>query len=188
MAVTYTQELLDRAEAWTRQPLAEKRSAAGLIRLAALYSAITGTAAGSCRQCQYSDYNAVVQAYVRQASAHLYPETVSKTQYSLAPGFENETFVHEAYDQAVTAATLTDADAEFFIKNGFGHAFLKDGKPIPQKTEAEAAGDGAPKLKKADYQARYEELHGEKPDEKLTIAQLIEANDAKQADLDAQRD
>jgi len=124
VGVAYTQALLDRASAYVGQPLSARRYDEGLTELTSLYTAVTGQAVGKCRQCQYSDYLAAVQAYIRQATRELHPETMADSNYTLAPGFENETFVHEAYGKAVTAENLTDADAKFFIGKGFKDAFI----------------------------------------------------------------
>ncbi|KUG06880.1 hypothetical protein [Solirubrum puertoriconensis] len=195
MAIAYTEELLAQAEAWASLPLEERRSAAGLLQLAVLYSYITGEPAGSCRQCQYSDYNQVVQAYIRQATRHLHPETMADSNYTLANGYESEQFVHEDYNKVVTADNLTDEDAEFFIGKGFEHAFVKKASAA-EATEAESTGETEgeeeePAKKPTEKErllATYKQLHGEEADASLTIPQLKEANAAKQADLDAQRD
>lgn len=191
MGVVYTQELLDRATAYVGQPIDQRRHDVGLAEISQLVADISGQPVGKCRQCQYSDHLATVRAYINQATRFLHPETVSSNTYALAPGFQNETFVHESYSEAVTADNLTDKAAEFFIKNGYEHAFLKNGKPIqPAKaasSEAEPAKPTAP-MKKIDYQAQYEQVLGEKPADSLTIAQLVEAIEAKQNEQDAQRD
>lgn len=139
MAIIYSQELLDRATAYLEQPLSARRYQDGLTEITSLYTAITGQAVGKCRQCQYSDYVAVVQAYIRQATRELHPETMADSNYTLAPGFENETFVHEAYDKAVTASNLTDDDAKFFIGKGFDKAFVLKSS---QKAAAEGGETG----------------------------------------------
>lgn len=182
MAVDYSnEETLVRAQAWLALPLASKRYPEGLAELTALYNLITGEQASTCRQCKYSDYAAVVQNYARHSLRLLHPELMADSQYTLAPGFENETFVHEQFGQVITADNLSDKAAEFFIKNGFGHAFVKK-EAAPAETEPTQ-----PKLK-ADFQAQYKELLGSDPDPKLTIADLSKAIDARQAELDAQRD
>ncbi|WP_324671038.1 hypothetical protein [Hymenobacter sp. GOD-10R] len=186
MAVNYTEELLAQAESWASTPLTEKRSPAGLATLAALYSALTGTAAGSCRQCQFSDYNAAVTSYIRQAQRILHPETVAKQTYTLAPGFENQTFVHEQHAKVVSAENLTDKDAEFFIENGYGHAFLKDGKAIATEGAKDEQAE-APKLtEKEQAQADYKAAFGEEADPKLTIKQLKAKTAQREAELEAE--
>lgn len=175
MGVTYSQVLLDRATAYVAQPLSARRYEQGLAEVTALYSEITGQPASTCRQCQYSNYLAVVQAYIRQATRELHPETMAESTYTIAPGFENETFVHEGYAIAVTAENLTDEAAEFFIDKGFKHAFVKKAAAESPKTE----GDKPP-TEKQTLQARYKELHGEEADAKLTIADLKEAIKAKE--------
>lgn len=124
MGVTISQVLLDRATAYVSQPLAARRYEEGLAEITALYSEITGQPAATCRQCQYSNYLAVVQAYIRQATRELHPETMAESNYSIAPGLENEVFVHEGLSEAVTAENLTDKSAEFLIKHGYKHAFV----------------------------------------------------------------
>jgi len=124
MVAAYNQDLLDRATAYVGQPLTARRYAEGLSDITALYSEITGEPASTCRQCQYSNYLAVVQAYIRQATRELHPETMADSKYSIAPGLENETFVHEGLSEAITAENLTDQAAEFLIGKGFGHAFI----------------------------------------------------------------
>ena len=181
MAVDYgNADTLRRVQAWLARPLIEKRQPAGLEELAAVYSLASGQPTSNCRQCHYSDYVAVIKAYERHSLRLLHPQTMPPSTYTLAPGFENETFVHESYSEAVTADNLTDSAAEFFIQNGYKHAFLK-------KEEAKAETT-TPKLLKADHQARYKELFGQEPDAKLTVDELTKANDAKQAELDGARD
>ena len=181
MAVDYgNADTLRRVHAWLARPLNEKRHPAGLEELAAVYSLASGQPTSHCRQCHYSDYVAVIKAYERHSLRLLHPQTMPPSTYTLAPGFENETFVHESYAEAVTADNLTDSAAEFFLQNGYQHAFLK-------KEEAKAETT-PPKLLKADHQARYKELFGQEPDAKLTVDDLLKANDAKQAELDGARD
>jgi hypothetical protein len=191
VAVTYTQELLDRAVAYLAQPIDQRRRTDGLADISQLVADINGQPVGSCRQCQYADHLATVKAYITQATRFLHPDTMSTSQYAIAPAFASEVFVHENYSGSVTAETLTDQAAEFFIKNGYRHAFLKDGKAIPEpKAAAEGgeAGKPAPALKKADYQLQYEQLLGEKPADSLTIAELTKAIADKQAENEGQRD
>ncbi len=176
MAINYTQELLDRAKAYTEQPLNSRRYADGLAEVSALYSAITGEAVGTCKQCQYSDYLAVVTNYIRVATRFLHPETMPDSKYTIAPGLENETFVHEGYNSAVTAENLTDQAAEFFISKGFKHAFIL--KPSAEGVEPEG---NKPPTEKQQLQARYKELFQAEADEKLTIAQLKEGIKSKEA-------
>jgi hypothetical protein len=178
VAVTYTQELLDKAKAYVEQPLTSRRYAEGLTEISSLYSAITGEAVGTCKQCQYSDYLAVVTNYVRSATRFLHPETMPESKYTIAPGLENEVFVHEGYNSAVTAENLTDQAVEYFISKGFKHAFIL--KPTAEGADASEAGK-KPTEKQA-AQARFTELFGTQPDDKLTIAQLSEHNKAKEAD------
>ena len=124
----YTQPLLDRAQAYVEQPLTARRGTeAGLSELTALYSAITGEAAGTCRQCQVSDFMAVVTAYIREATRFLHPETVQDSKYTFVPAFANEQIVDGRYDKVVTAENLTDQDAEKLLKMGYGHVIVKKG-------------------------------------------------------------
>ncbi|MBO2010847.1 hypothetical protein [Hymenobacter negativus] len=168
MRTAYTPELLARAQAWVSLPLNDKRYQAGMTELWALYAAITQTPVSTCRQCQYSDYAAIVVAYVREATTFLHPETVSDTKYTLANGYENEQFVHEKYATTITGENLTDEAAEFFIKNGFAHAIiLKAGQNADGST-----GEVDTKASKADLQARYKELYGEDAPKKHTVDKL----------------
>lgn len=184
MAVAYTPELLSRVQTWLSYSASKRRTAGNLAELHQLYAAITGQSAAGCTNCNFSGYVGILEAYQRQSLRHLFPETVKSSSYTLAPGLENETLVHESYSKTVTADNITDEDAEFFIKNGFPHAFLKNGKVITAEAEATT-----PKLKtKADFQARYKELFGEDADEKLIIAQLTEAIEAKEQEQADQRD
>lgn len=145
--ITYSEALLVRAEAWHNSALNEKRQGPGLAELAALYADITGEPAGSCRQCQFSDYSATVRAYVIQATNLLYPTIMAaNTEYTLAPGFENETFVDAGYSKAVSAENLTDKDAKYFIGRGLGHAFYHNGRPVnaAQVAKLASAAESAP--------------------------------------------
>jgi hypothetical protein len=178
MRADYTPELLSRAQAWLSLPLDEKRRVAGLEELAALYSAITGEPLSTCRQCQYSDRAALVVAYTREASTFLSPEPMSDSKYTLANGFENEVFSHEKYSKNVTLDTVTDEAAEFFIKHGYGHAFVL--KPTADAGETEQPSDEKPS--KTDLQARYKALFGEDAPKKHTIDKLTADINAKEAE------
>ena len=167
MAVAFTQELLDKATAYVGQPLSARRYDEGLSEITALYAEITGEPASKCRQCQYSNYLAVVQAYIRQATRELHPETMAESKYTLAPGQENETFVHEGYGQAVTAENLTDEAAEFFISKGFKNSFvLKPGHEAASKTEGDKS-DTDPKASAGETKAKAD-LAAEKTAHKTT--------------------
>ena len=181
MALAYTPALLARATAYLAAPLPERRSPVGLAELLALYNAITGEGRSWCPQCQYSDFYALVQAYCREASTFLAPRPMSESKYTVADGYEKEEFVHEHYNKVVTADNLTDEDAEFFLAHGGEHLFvLKAGQQAESKAEE---ADKKPALRhKADYQARFAEVFGQEADEKLTIAQLTEHLDAREAD------
>ena len=181
MAITYTQELLDRATAYVGQPLTSRRYEAGLVEIGEIYAAITSEPAAKCRQCKYSDYLAVITAFIREATRFLHPETMADSNYTLAPGYENETFVHEDFGQAITAENLTDEAAKFFISKGFVHAFLKKegakvAKPDPEK----------PLTEKQQLQADFEKLFGSAPDDKITVAHLKEHIAAKEGDANYQ--
>jgi hypothetical protein len=178
VGLVYSQALLDRASAYVAKPVEARRYAEGMAEITALYSAITGQPVGTCQQCQYLDFLAAVNAYIREATRFLHPETMADSKYTIVPGMQNEKFVHENYSKVVTADNMTDADAEFLIKNGFKHAILPKEAP-----KAEDEGDQKPVLKlKADFQARFKELFEADADEKLTIAQLTEHIEAKEAD------
>lgn len=177
MAVTYTQELIDRAEAYLAQPIDSRRRAEGLAEISELVAAINGQPVGSCRQCQYADHLAVVRAYVIQAPRVLHPDTVSKSTYSFAPGFENEQLVHENYGHAITADNLTDEAGAFFAKNGYAHALLKDGKPIDVEADAKAA-------KKAEKEA---EKEAEKAKAEAEKAQKKAQKEAEKAKAEAEK-
>ncbi|MGI4736126.1 MAG: hypothetical protein ACRYG7_13195 [Janthinobacterium lividum] len=143
MAPAYTQQLLDRAQAYTEQPLTARRSPEGLTELASIYSAITGQPVGSCRQCQYSDFLAAVANYTRSATRFLHPELMSESKYAIAPGLENETFVHESYNKVVTAENLEDKDVEFFKSKGLGKSFVLKSKKDADAAAAAPATDGS---------------------------------------------
>jgi hypothetical protein len=178
MAVNYSQELLDRATAYVGQSLTARRYDAGLTEISQLYSEITGETVGTCRQCQYSDFMAVVTNYIASATRFLHPETMSETTYTFAPGFEHEHIAHERYNKKVTVDNLTDTDAEALLKLGYGHVIVKKAAAASEKP-----ADNTPKLtEKQTAQARFKELFGTDPDDKLTIAKLTEYSDAKQAD------
>ena len=178
MAWVYTEALLARAEAYVALPITQRRYASGLAEISSLYSDITGQAVSSCQQCQYLDFLAVVRSYIRQATLHFHPELMADSNYTLAPGFQDAKFIHENRSEPMTAETLTNEGVEFFIKNGYDHAFVKK-----SAGKAGADGDDKPELKrKADFQARFKELFATEADEKLTIAQLTEHIEAKEAD------
>ena len=181
MGVVYTEETASRASAWLAGSDSKRRTRENTAELHSLYATITGHPAGSCTNCNFSGYVGILQAYVTHSNCLFNPELMLSPSYSFAPGFENETFVLDSYSRVVGANDLTDADAEFMIKNNHAHMLLKNGKPI-----ADEAGTEPKKLLKADHQARYKELHGEDADDKMTVAELIAANDAKQAELDTQ--
>jgi hypothetical protein len=177
MAVNFSQELLDRATAYVGQPLTARRYDAGLTEISQLYSAITGEAVGTCRQCQYSDFMAVVTNYIASATRFLHPETMSETTYTFAPGYEHEHIAHERYNKKVTVDNLTDEDAEQLIKLGYGHVIVKKTAAV-----AEKPADNTPKLTpKQQLQADFGRIIGTKPDDKLTMDQLTEQIKAKEA-------
>lgn len=147
MGVLYTQAIADRAQAYADLPLLEKRSPNGLAELAAIWSAIQRQPAGSCRQCQFSDYNATINAYLRDFSRLQHPETMSNTSYQFAPQFADATLTHESYGKVVTADNLTDEDVKFFTSKAGGgrkDVFVKKtGDNAPKETD-EGAADVTP--------------------------------------------
>jgi hypothetical protein len=173
VATNYNQELLDRATAYVGQPM-DYRRREGLAEISALYSAITGGVVGTCRQCQYSDYLAVVTTYIRLATNFLHPELMSETKYAIVAPLAGETFTHDSYSKAVTAENLTDTDAEFFIKHGYKDAFvLKSGQTVAEAKDADK--------QEADHKAAEREtklkadLSAEKTAHKTTKASLATA-------------
>ncbi|TGD82875.1 hypothetical protein [Hymenobacter wooponensis] len=179
MAVAYTAETLSRVQAWLSLSLSKRHTNAGKAELHALYALITGGSAAGCTNCNYSGYVGILEAYERQALRLLHPELMADSNYSLAPGFENEQFVHEKFSSVVTADNLTDEAAEFFIKNGFEHAFVKK--------EAAKSEPSQPRLtEKQQAVADYKELFGEEPDAAKTAKELKELIAAKKAELDLQ--
>ena len=63
--------------------------------------------------------------------------------YHIAPAFAGQSFVHEDWNGPVTAETLTDEAAEFFIKAGRSDAFVKVGSQEAQDGTTEQPA-GAP--------------------------------------------
>lgn len=143
MRAPYSQALLDRATAYIEQPLNSRRYDDGLTEISQLYAAITGEPVGKCRQCQYSDFLAVVTAYIREATRSLHPELMVDSKYTFAPGFEIETIADPRYTKAVTAETLTDEDAEYLLKMGYKHVIvLKPGQePLLAGASEQNEGD-----------------------------------------------
>lgn len=140
MAVRFEEDLLARAVAYVGQDERQRRiTQAGRNELLDLYNEITGERRGWCPACQYTDFFNIVRAYIRQATTHLHPETMSESKYQFAPGFENETLVHEAYSEAITADNLTDEAAKFFIEQGFHHVIVA--KPKAEKAADEKKSD-----------------------------------------------
>jgi hypothetical protein len=188
---TYNQQLLDRATAYVEQPLTARRGTeAGLSELTALYSAISGEAAGTCRQCQVSDFMAVVTAYIREATRFLYPETVQDSNYTFAPAFANEQIADGRYDKVVTAETLTDADAEKLIKMGYGHVIVKKGGEDAAAT-AEGSTDGSTQtlaVTQADLEA--EQTAHQATTKRLEEAQAVHTADKQKSSdsLKAEKD
>ena len=150
MRAAYTQALLDKAQAYVEQPLAARRYAEGLADISALYAEITGEEIGTCRQCQYSNYLAVVTAYIREATRFLHPETVEDSKYTFAAGYANEQIADGRYDKLVTAENLEDKDAEALIKMGYGHVIVKKGAA----DKVAAAGDSKPEASEAETKAK----------------------------------
>jgi hypothetical protein len=125
MAVQYSEDTLSRVKAWLSHSASKRRTRENTAELHQLYAAISGGSATGCTNCNFSNYVAILTAYERQATHHFFPTIMADSQYTLAPGYENETFVHESFSEAITAENITDKAAEFFIKNGFKHAFVK---------------------------------------------------------------
>jgi hypothetical protein len=139
---SYTQALLDRAQAYVGQPLNNRRYEQGLTEISLLYAAITGEAVGTCRQCQYKDFLAVVTAYIREATRFLHPELMADSKYTFAPGFAGEVIADGRYTKTVTAENITDEDAEALIKLGFGHVIvLKPGQELATSSSELAGSD-----------------------------------------------
>ncbi|GAA4362775.1 hypothetical protein GCM10023185_31040 [Hymenobacter saemangeumensis] len=176
MALAYTQELLDRAEAYIGTPLTERRQAEGLAELAGLYAAIRGEAPGSCRQCQYADYFRFLTSYIREATRVLHPDLMADSKYTFAPGFENETLVHESYGKAVTLDTLTDDDAKALRKLGFDKIIIEKGaKPAASQEEADKKAESEAVAKaKADTKTAKDALKAEKDAHAATQKQLAQ--------------
>lgn len=165
MAVEYTEEVASRAAAWLAHSTSKRRTRENIAELHALYALISGQSAAGCVSCGFSHYVDLLTAYVRHFQRLADPTIMADSQYSIAPGLENETFVHENYSEAITADNLTDKAAEFFIKNGYEHAFVKKEKPT--------TGPSTPKLtEKQQAVADYKELFGADADEKLTAKEL----------------
>lgn len=147
MRAAYTQALLDRAQAYVGQPLNRRRYEDGLAEISQLYADITGEAVGTCRQCQYLDYLAVVTAYIREATRSLHPELMADSKYTFAPGFENEAIADGRYRKVVKADNLTDEDAEYLLKLGYEHVIvLKPGQEplLAGASEQNEGGDKEP--------------------------------------------
>jgi hypothetical protein len=172
----HSDELLSRVQTWLSYSYAKRHTVENKAELHQLYALISGGSATGCTNCNFAGYVGYLEAYEQQSLRFLHPELVKDSAYTFAPGYENETFVHENYSEVVSAKNLTDKGAEFFIKQGFGHAFLKNGKPV-----ATESAEAAPKPKtKAEWAARYAEILGTEPEATLTIAQLAEAIEAKE--------
>lgn len=163
MALTYTQALLDRATAYVARSLASRRYAEGLAEISSLYSAITGSAV-ACRQCQYSDFMSVVQAYIREATRFLHPETMSDSSYTFAPAFAAEIIADGRYGKSVTAENLTDDDAKALIPLGYSHVIIaKPGKEAPAEGGETQAQEGDEQPQPTDRETELEQsLSGQK--------------------------
>lgn len=132
----YSQALLDRAQAYVSLPADGRRYADGLAEISSLYSEITGEAVGTCRQCQYLDFLAVVTNYIRSATRFLHPELMADSKYTFAPQYANETIADGRYDKSVTAENITDEDAKSLLKLGYKHVIVLK----PTGADAEKAG------------------------------------------------
>lgn len=171
MGVHYSQALAERAQAYQDRPLSDKRSPEGLAELAAIWSAIQGQPAGSCRQCQYSDFTHALVSYLRDFSRLQYPDLMSDSAYQLAPPFASETLVHEDYGRVVTADTLTDADVEFFTSKGRGDLFVKKSASTATAADSSASTDSTPS---ADETAPLAKLTKEQEAHAVTKAKAAE--------------
>jgi hypothetical protein len=174
VGLLYTPELAARAAAWAAQPLNAKRSADGLTELGAIWSAIHRLPPVECRQCQYSERNASVAAYLRDFSRLSISSTMSDSQtaskYQIAPAYARQTFVHDDLSAPVTAENLTDDLAEFFIKHGRKDAFIERGSQP-------AAEAGAPAGEKSEgAQVSQADLDAEKEAHKATKKELTEVS------------
>ena len=145
----YTAELAARAQAWLALPTEQKRGGdgSGLVELGAIWAAIQGLPPVKCLQCQYSDRVHDLQAYLREyhrftSSPSAKSDTQTTSKYQFVPAYAGQTLTDDAYGKVVTAANLTDEDAEHFIKAGFGHVFQKIGGAIAELGEKlEGEGD-----------------------------------------------
>jgi hypothetical protein len=137
----YSQALLDRAQAYVAQPLNNRRYEQGLAEISQLYAEITGETVGTCRQCQYKDFLAVVTAYIREATRSLHPELMADSKYTFAPGFAGEVIADGRYNKTVTNENLTDEDAEALIKLNYGHVIVLKPGQEPLLAGASEQGD-----------------------------------------------
>lgn len=177
MKAAYTQQLLDRAQAYVEQPLTARRYDEGLTEISALYADITGEPVGKCRQCQYQDFMAVVAAYIREATRFLHPETVKNSKYTFAAGFANEQIADPRYNKVVTSESLEDADAEQLIKLGYGHVIvLKPGQ------EESAEGESSTEVAHQNPLVPQADLEKEQQAHQATAKQLEDAQAANAAD------
>jgi hypothetical protein len=176
VGLNYSQQVADRAQAWANQSLTEKRSPDGLRELAAVWSAIQGQPAGGCRQCQYSDYNAVITTYLREFSRLQNPELMSESTYQLAPQFADVSLVDEGLNGVFTADNLTDEVAEYFIGKGRTDLFVKKGEAA-QVAATDASKSTAADTKAADALKAEKKAHTETKKELSEVQkQLAEAN------------
>jgi Spy/CpxP family protein refolding chaperone len=177
----YTQQLLDRAQAYVEQPLNDRRYDQGLQQISQLYAEITGEPVGKCRQCQYKDFLEVVTSYIREATRFLHPELMADSKYTFAPGFAGEVIADGRYNKTVTAENLTDQDAEALIKLGYGHVIIaKPGETLLAGASAEGGTDDEPADEPGnELQVQVEQAQKLFADEQAAHEQTKQALDAK---------
>lgn len=146
----YSADLAERATAWLALSTEQKRGGdgSGLVELAHLWAAIQNVPVPACiRQCQYServhDVNAYLREYHRFTSTSSAMSDTPQTTYQLKPEYAGQTLTSDDWTKAVTAANLTDEDAEHFIAKGFDHVFQRIGAALVGAGEkVEGIGDG----------------------------------------------
>ncbi|KAA3438464.1 hypothetical protein [Rufibacter hautae] len=171
------EELLERARLWLQIPYPKNRATANIQELNILFNAITGRNV-DCTSCNFNAMASELQRYtLNPDSIIVYPtqqeimaNKTTKYQISKAAKANNVGTVVLVHDngatEAITLASMTDEQAD-------GIANSEQFKHNVELVNHSSDEDDAPKLtEKQKLQAQYEELSGEKPDGKLTIAQL----------------
>lgn len=185
MATTYTTDLLERSRAYEAQPIEQHRSPEGLAAIAQLYAEITGQAVGGYRQCQYSDYRAVVTAYIREATRFFFPHLMAESSYTFAPQFANETISDGRYNKNVTAENLTDDDAKALLKLGYGHVIVKKGK---EEAKADTASTDATEAEPTEAEKKAQaDLKSEQKAHAATTGKLTKATEGLTAEKEAHK-